>query len=186
MTKVSVMRVRNAIPLFFAFASIVGCQRGDDAPATPITSSLQSATPAPILPGSEDLLSGDGTLPIEKVSLLDAPGYIRPFPIVMYDKADEEQLKPYAERIAKLTGARIVNAMNANPVCCVWLEITKWTPNPGYPGYIINNQPGGSVIQASDPDQMRLAVERFESTAKRYEDHVTVPMGLLTNYNVQR
>ena len=80
----------------------------------------------------------------------------------------------------------IVQAADRNPVCCVWLEITGWLPNPGQPGYIIVNQRGGSMIQASDGEQMRLAVERFAATAKRSADHVAVPAGLLTNYEIAR
>jgi len=102
----------------------------------------------------------------------------------MYDRDDEELLKPYAEQIAKLIGTTAVQASDHNPVCCVWLEITRWTPNPGIGGYIINHQPGGSLIQASDEDQLLLAIERFEATATRNGDRLEVPIGILTNYVV--
>jgi hypothetical protein len=108
----------------------------------------------------------------------------RPYPIVMYDREDEELLKPYAEQIAKLIGTTAVQASDLNPVCCVWIEITGWTPNPGTGGYIINHQPGGSLIQASDEDQLLLAIERFEATATRNGDRLEVPIGILTNYVV--
>jgi hypothetical protein len=109
--------------------------------------------------------------------------YLQPFRIVSYSAAPKE-LPPLADDIAKFVGTPIVMASDKNPVCCVRLEITGWTPNSGKGGYIIVNQPGGSIIQASDLEQMKLAVERFKSSAKKMEGHVLVPQGLLTNYSV--
>ena len=110
--------------------------------------------------------------------------YIRPFPILMYQESEATDLKPLAEDIGKLLGSPVIQSAKGNPVCCVWLEITNYTPNPGEPGYIIINQGGGSIIQASDVEQMKLAVERFKSTAKKTADGVLVPQGLLTNYKI--
>jgi hypothetical protein len=157
-----VLRLICAFGFLFALAVMSGCrQRTSPVTAAPRTESGPAASPATTELGS-----------------------IRPCSIVMYDSAREKQLEPYAQRIAKLIGATHVQVSPRNPVCCVWLELTGWTPNPGKRGYMINNQPGGSIIQASDEEQLKLAVERFESSAKRYADHVEVPTGLLTNYEV--
>jgi hypothetical protein len=115
----------------------------------------------------------------------DKPGdsieYGRIFPIVMYHETDAKDLRPFAEEVAKsLDPGRppVVQASPRNPVCCVWLEITHWTPNPGKPGWIIINQGGGSIISASDTKQMKLAVEKFKSTARRVNDGTEAPLGL--------
>jgi hypothetical protein len=68
-----------------------------------------------------------------------------------------------------------------NPVCCVWVEITNWTPNPGVAGYVIVNQPGGRIISASDLAQLRAAVQRFQQTIRKNGNSVEVLLGLLRN-----
>lgn len=157
-------RLTSTVALVFAALVMPGCRREPSA-----------------VPGADPLAvshSADSTQTIsDRVAT-------RPFPMVIYDRDDEELLRPYAERIAKLIGTTAVQASDHNPVCCVWIEITGWTPNPGSGGYIINHQPGGSLIQASDEDQLRLAIERFEATATRNGDRLEVPMGILTNYIV--
>lgn len=158
------LRLALTLALLSALLVVPGCRR-------------ESATP----PGADPLATSHSIGGALKGSDLAST---RPYPIVMYDRENEERLKSYAERIAKLIGTTAVQASDHNPVCCVWLEITGWTPNPGTGGYIINHQPGGSLIQASDEEQLRLAVEHFESTATRYGDHIEVPVGVLTNYDV--
>ena len=117
-------------------------------------------------------------------SNVDSPNAISPLPMVMYDRANEDLLRPYAERVADLVGASMVQSAASNPVCCIWIEITGWTPNPGSRGYIINIQPGASIIQGSDEEQLRQAIERLETIAARHGDHIKLPTGLLTNYRM--
>lgn len=184
------MHTAKALSGLLAFSFVVGCQPADKPSIPPRVSNLQSSGPedragtvTPISVASEEV---DSPRTVTNNPSAEPPSYIRPFSIVMYDRAQEEHLKPFAERVANLLGIDNCQSFERNPVCCVWLEITGWTPSPGDRGYVINNQPGGSLIQASDVEQMRLAVERLESVAKQYEDHVEVPAGILTSYSINR
>ena len=166
-----------------------GCQRPADSPVTASSphktndangslSSLQHAS-------RKDASGGDGSGGAREGGSNVTPGFIRPFPVVMYDRANQEVLAPYAERVAKVIGANIVQAAPENPVCCVWIELSRWLQNPGSPGYVMINQAGGSIIQASSEEQLRLAIEAFESVVERKGDFVEVPSGLVTNYEVR-
>jgi len=75
-------------------------------------------------------------------------------------------------------------AGDRNPVCCIWLEIGNWTPNPGGPGYVVVIQPGGAVIRASTDAQMTLALERLKQVRRIEGERVLLPLGLFTNYPV--
>lgn len=109
--------------------------------------------------------------------------YVRPYPIVMYSKAAEEELKPFARDVARFNGNAWVQAAEFNPVCYVWLEFAG-TPSPGEPGYIILHQRGGTVIQASNAEQMKAALVRWRATSKEASDGVVFPIGLTTSYKV--
>lgn len=76
----------------------------------------------------------------------------------------------------------IVTKSPTNPVCCLRLEITRWTPNPGQPGYIILIQGGGGIVLASDVGQMNVAVEKLKSVIQWKEGKPHLPLGMLTNY----
>ena len=173
------MRRTYALACSLAMIAMLGCQR-DSPPLISGPPADSSTTREPYV-GDRDV-SDDAF--VSSTRSRTSLASVRPFPIVMYDSANKEQLKPYAERIAKLIGVKVVQASPRNPVCCVWLELTRWTPNPGKQGYIINNQAGGSIIQASDEEQLRIAIERFESSAQRHGDYVEVPAALLTSYDV--
>jgi hypothetical protein len=113
----------------------------------------------------------------------DGDKYVRPYPIISYSKADEIELKPLAREVARFNGNSWVQAADVNPICCVWLEFIG-TPNPGEPGYIILHQGGGTVIRASNIEQMQAALKRWQASSKRIDGAVTFPEGLSTNYKV--
>ena len=173
------LQLTSTIVVLSALLIMSGCQR--ETSAVTVAPGTESQVARHSIDGDQE---NSGDTAIRSDTNPHSLTSTRPFSIVMYDSANEELVRPHAERIANLIGTKIVQASPRNPVCCVWIEITGWTPNPGNRGYIINNQPGGSIIQASDADQLRLAVDRFESAATRYDDHVELPTGLLTNYNV--
>ncbi len=106
--------------------------------------------------------------------------------MVMLPHGASAELESLAKEIAKTIGAASVGRARQNPVCCVWLEINHWTPNPGSPGFIIVNQPGGTLIQASNHEQMKLAVEKLKSVIRVRNGEAEVPMGLITNYKSVR
>ena len=110
--------------------------------------------------------------------------YIRPFPIVgLPDNADKDH-QALADEVAKAIGSKLILKQKSNPICCVWLEISLGTPNPGEPGYIIVNQGGGSLIMASDVEQLRKAVARFKGSLRKVKDGVEVPEGVMTSFPV--
>lgn len=110
--------------------------------------------------------------------------FTRPFPVVMVPTTADDEHRQLARDVASLVGVMPVQESPTNPVCCVWLEITGYTPSPGSPGYTIINQPGGSVISASNIEQLRAAVERFTKSIRQREGKVEVPVGLMTSYPV--
>lgn len=113
-----------------------------------------------------------------------ADNYVRPYPIVAIPTGASAAHKAAAKEIATTLGVRFMGEMKYNPVCCVWVEITKWIPNPGEPGYIIVNQNGGSIVSASDEQQLRAAVERLKKSIRTIDGVVEVPLGLLTSYPI--
>jgi len=167
------LRLTWAMVLISGLLVVSGCQHETSA-ASSSSSSTQTAR------DDED----DTNVGPQTHTHLEFPATVRPFAMVMYDSANEEVLRPYAERVAELVGTTAVQAVDRNPVCCMWIEITRWTPNPGVRGYIINNQPGGSTIQAVDEEQLRLAIERLDANAVRHDGYVELPTGILTNYRV--
>lgn len=112
------------------------------------------------------------------------PEFIRPFPIVAHPVGASAAHKAAAQRIANALGVKLILKQNVNPVCCIWLEVIHWTPNPGHGGYIINNQSGGSLISASDEEQLEAAVDRFIASIRTIDGNPHVPMGILTNYRI--
>jgi hypothetical protein len=95
-----------------------------------------------------------------------------------------ETHKALAKEVADAIGVQLIIESATNPTCCVWLEITGWTPNPGDAGWIIVNQGGGSIISASNIEQLRTAVSRFKKSIRKNDNHVEVPVGLQTSYPV--
>ncbi len=112
------------------------------------------------------------------------PEFVQPFPIVAVAQDASEVQKASARKIADAVGVRAVSVMKKNPVCCIWLEVTNWTPNPGEPGYFIINQGGGSLISASDEEQLKKAVEQFKKSIRNGANGTEVPVGIMTSYRI--
>lgn len=110
--------------------------------------------------------------------------FVRPFPIVGIARGANDAQKAAAKQIADAIGAALVTESDRNPVCCVWMEVSGWVPNPGVPGYYIINQGGGSIISATDDDQLAKAVERFKKSLRKAKTGVEVPVGMMTNYPI--
>ncbi len=183
------LRIINIAGLLIALFVISGCQQESSAPVISATSNtqlqnvIQTSESQSKVSDQTPTVDDNNTSPGE--SSAESPAFTRPFPNVMYDIANKKILKPHVERIAKLIGIKSAFPSARNPVCCVWVELTDWRPNPGNHGYIINNQPGGSVIQASNEEQLKLAIKRFESSITSGKDGIQVPVGLMTNYKMQ-
>lgn len=113
-----------------------------------------------------------------------ANDFVRPFPLVAIAKGASDAKKAAAKEIADAVGVNAVSVMEKNPVCCIWLEVTGWTPNPGGAGYFIINQSGGSIISASDEEHLKKAVEQFKKSLRKGVDGPEVPVGMLTSYRI--
>ncbi len=111
--------------------------------------------------------------------------YGRPFPMVACPERASDQVADAAKTIAELIGGNPeVQKRQGNPTCCVWLEVTGWNPTPGQGGYVIINQPGGSLISATNEQQLLKAVERFKAASRKGAEGVEVPMGIMTSFPV--
>ncbi|HET6323559.1 MAG TPA: hypothetical protein VFG04_02570 [Planctomycetaceae bacterium] len=110
--------------------------------------------------------------------------YTRPYPIVGVPTGASEAHKALAQQVAVLIGHPPIVEQRTNPVCCIWIEINGFTPNPGKAGYVIVNDAGGSIIAASDLEQLRAAVQRFKKSIRSQDGKPEIPIGLLTNYPV--
>lgn len=105
-----------------------------------------------------------------------------PFPVVLIPKDAESTHRWLAERLASSFILGEVKTAEKNPTCCVWLEVTHWSPSPGTPGYVILHQPGGTFISASSIKELGLAVDRFIGSAESRDGRKVVPVGLMTDY----
>lgn len=112
------------------------------------------------------------------------PAYIQPFPVVAFPASASENQRSAARAVAKILGTTVVVEAAVNPVCCVWVEVTNWHPNAGTRGYVIINQEGGSIISATDDDQLGEAIDWLSRACRQTGSGVQVPVGLCTNFKV--
>lgn len=113
-----------------------------------------------------------------------ANDFVRPYPIVGISGTATAAQKAAGKQIADAIGTPAFTEMDHNPTCCIWIEVTGWTPNPGEPGYFIINQGGGSIISASDEEQLKKAVEQFTKSIRKGPSGVEVPVGMMTSYRI--
>lgn len=81
------------------------------------------------------------------------PGYGKPNPLIGIADGSPPEVEALTKEIAQalqLPESAIAFRGKRNPVCCIWFEINRFTPNPGQAGYMILNQPGGSLVTASN------------------------------------
>ena len=106
------------------------------------------------------------------------------FPIAVSRTANHE-MKQAAVSLANALGQDRPILVDKNPVCCFWLEVDEWAPNPNEPGYIINIQAGGAIIRATSEAQLQKAVEKVKSISLTEGGKVKLPTGvLITSYPV--
>ncbi|MCA9254921.1 MAG: hypothetical protein KDA33_04760 [Phycisphaerales bacterium] len=96
------------------------------------------------------------------------------------------ELKACARRLARALGRESVLELsdNRNPVCCFWIELTNWWPNPGVGGYVIIIQHGGAIMYASTIDDANRGVARLERVRQKRGGTWTLPIGLMTDYPI--
>ena len=109
--------------------------------------------------------------------------YARPFAGFAIPKASTAAHRATAERAAKFFGMT-ATPLDMNPVCCVWMEIRSWRPAPGEDGYIIIHQGGGTLILATNQEQLDAAADRFMEASRVVVGKREVPVGLMTSYKV--
>jgi hypothetical protein len=109
--------------------------------------------------------------------------YAQPFPIVGISSGATAKQRAAADRLGREFGIR-VSTFEINPVCCVWLELRTWKPNPGTDGYVIIHQAGGTLISASSQQQLDAAVERFIKSSRESGGKQEAPVGLMTSYEI--
>lgn len=102
------------------------------------------------------------------------------FPIAL-NKDSTSELKKVADEVSGHLGQKIVLLVDANPICCLWLELDSWKPQPCQDYYILHFEKGGAYIKATSIEQMKLAVVRLKEIVKRKDGTVSVPIGMVTN-----
>jgi hypothetical protein len=103
-------------------------------------------------------------------------------PVVAVSTEADDATKAAARDVADALGVKLSIETNRNPTCCVWVEVSGWKPNPGTDGWVIINQPGGSIVSAADADQLQSAVTRFKQSIRMKAGEAMVPIGLMTSY----
>lgn len=104
---------------------------------------------------------------------------------VMFPQSASPSHKASAERLSKSLGQEVASPAVKNPVCCFWIEIDHWLPNPGQPGYVIILQKGGAVVRATDEEQLERAVAQIDSLRQVVAGKVLLPTNvLLSSYPV--
>lgn len=110
--------------------------------------------------------------------------YVRwSYPVALSKEAPEE-LNKLAVDLGESLGNRVPLRATSNIVCCFWIELDQWKPNPMEAGYIVTIHPGGAVVRATDLEQMRSAIDAIKRVLKVEHGEVMLPLGVLTNYPV--
>src|SRR5690606_36460798 len=118
-------------------------------------------------------------------SVLDGPaarnGYTEwVYPVAVRAEA-EEVLKAQAKEYSDILGDDGVIELTANPVCCFWIEIDGWKPNPGNARYLFQIQDGGAILLATDREQLTLAADRLKAELRWKDGIILLPKGIITN-----
>ncbi len=118
-------------------------------------------------------------------SILGSPqtSHAQPFAGFAIPKDSTAAHRATAERTAKYFGMTS-SQLDRNPVCCVWMEIRPWRPAPGEDGYIIIHQGGGTLIMATNQEQLDAAADRLTAASRNVAGKREVPVGLMTNFKV--
>lgn len=136
-----------------------------------------------------------GSVPREKIAQttsqevgrsIEKPEYSEwRFPVAIPASASAEQ-KAAASRLAEMLGftSTVQVGDNRNPVCCFWIELTNWWPNPGGGGYVIIIQHGGAIMYASTIEDAKRGIERIESVRQKRGERFALPIGVLSSYPV--
>lgn len=106
------------------------------------------------------------------------------YPIAV-KKSSTPEIQAAASRLSKLFRSPLgVLKSNQNPICCFWLEVGTWTPNPGEPGYLIMIQPGGALLMATNIQQLNRAVDKLTKIKRVQGENTLLPVGVISSYPV--
>ena len=129
------------------------------------------------------VLTGAIVLPLGTTLIAQEVNYVHwNWPVAFPKTASKEQ-QQLATELAKALERQTL-AQNSSPGCCLWMEVLNWKPNPGNDGYIVFIQGGGGWIQATNTQQLRLAIDRVKQARLKTQIGVSLPEGILTNYPV--
>jgi hypothetical protein len=105
------------------------------------------------------------------------------FPLYSCKTSQHQDLAPLMKDFSHSFGGKAINALERNPRCCVWFEIVG-AANPGTDGWYVWHQAGGTIITATDMDQMKVAIEALNRIAKTENEQRVLPIGITTCFPV--
>ena len=72
----------------------------------------------------------------------------------------------------------------ANPRCCLWIEVGDTSVWPYPNGYLVVLGRGGGQILASSEEELRTAVQQLEMASRKNQDgSVRLPVAIITNFS---
>jgi hypothetical protein len=102
---------------------------------------------------------------------------------VMFPEQASQPHRNTADRLSKLLGIEHATSSKTNPVCCFWVEIDGWAPNPGSAGFTIVLQKGGAIIRATNQEQLDRAILQVQAVREIRDGEFYLPTDLLlTSY----
>jgi hypothetical protein len=105
---------------------------------------------------------------------------------VMFPENASPAHRETATRLSRILGQTVASSARTNPVCCFWLELDQWRPNPGEPFYVVTIQRGGAIIRASSVEELNRAVEHVGSVVRLIRQKACLPVGMvLTNLRAE-
>ena len=107
------------------------------------------------------------------------------FPVYSCGTSQHEDLSPLMKTFSESFDGKTINAFDRNPRCCVWFEIVG-AANPGTDGWYMWHELGGTIITATDLNQMRRAIDALNRIAKTETEQRMLPVGITTSFAVNQ
>ena len=138
--------------------------------------------------GAMALMAGTVTFPSaisanEFESTAEVSEWSSVFPLCSCSTNQDNILKFLIVEFAEFFNCKLLNGLESNPRCCVWFQIVG-AANPGSAGWHVWHQQGGTIITATDAEQMKDAIRELSRLSKKRNEQHSLPIGIITNFPV--